>query len=152
LNFISHRGNILKKDVDLENQPKYIDNAISQNFDVEIDIWLKQNKFYLGHDNPSYLIDLNWLNIRANKLWIHCKNYDSISFFSKNYKNKNFNFFWHNNDDMTLTSLGYLWVYPGKQPIKGSIAVLPEIYEDDISDCIGICSDIILKYRNDIIK
>jgi len=36
--------------------------------------------------------------------------------------------------------------YPGKQPIKDSIAVMPELYNDDLSLCIGICSDYISKY------
>jgi hypothetical protein len=58
-----------------------------------------------------------------------------------------FNYFWHEEDTMTLTSHGYMWVYPGKQPIVGSIAVLPEIYNDDLHDCIGICSDYIKNYK-----
>ena len=48
---------------------------------------------------------------------------------------------------MTLTSNGWMWVYPGKQPIKGSIAVMPEIYNDDVSECAGVCSDYIEKYK-----
>ena len=45
-----------------------------------------------------------------------------------------------------MTSKGYIWAYPGKQPIKESIAVLPELYKDNISKCIGICSDYIINY------
>ena len=40
----------------------------------------------------------------------------------------------------------------GKQPIKDSIAVLPELYNDDISSCLGVCSDNISKYKNDYLK
>jgi hypothetical protein len=58
-----------------------------------------------------------------------------------------FNWFWHDVDDMTLTSKGFIWVYPGKQPINNSIAVIPELYEDNISKCIGICSDYIEDYE-----
>jgi hypothetical protein len=39
-------------------------------------------------------------------------------------------------------------VYPGKQPIVGSIAVMPEIHSDEISKCLGICSDFIKKYND----
>jgi hypothetical protein len=42
-----------------------------------------------------------------------------------------------------------IWAYPGKQPIKGSIAVMPEIYNDDLSACAGICSDYIKNYNED---
>ena len=58
-----------------------------------------------------------------------------------------FNYFWHQKDDVTLTSQGYIWAYPGKQPLKNSIAVLPEINKDDISKCSGICSDYIKDYK-----
>jgi hypothetical protein len=47
----------------------------------------------------------------------------------------------------TLTSRGFVWVYPGKQPIEGSIAVLPEVHHDPIDSCIGICSDVIAQYK-----
>jgi hypothetical protein len=40
-----------------------------------------------------------------------------------------------------------MWAYPGNQPLKGSIAVLPEWKEDDVSQCAGICSDYIEKYK-----
>jgi hypothetical protein len=49
---------------------------------------------------------------------------------------------------VTLTSKNKIWAYPGKQPIKHSIAVLPELNEtEDLSFCIGICSDHIEKYK-----
>ena len=58
-----------------------------------------------------------------------------------------YNYFWHEEDTLTLTSKKYLWVYPSKQPIKNSIAVMPELNDDDISECIGICSDYIENYE-----
>jgi hypothetical protein len=60
-----------------------------------------------------------------------------------------FNYFWHEEDTMTLTSYGYMWVYPGKQPVKNSIAVMPEIHNDDISECKGVCSDYIKNYKDE---
>jgi hypothetical protein len=56
-------------------------------------------------------------------------------------------YFWHQDDMVTLTSQGTIWAYPGKQPIKNSIAVMPEIYGDNIIQCLGICSDYIEKYK-----
>ncbi len=58
-----------------------------------------------------------------------------------------FNYFWHETDTVTLTSKSYIWAYPGKQPITNSIAVLPEIYNDNIENCVGVCSDIIEFYK-----
>jgi hypothetical protein len=140
---ISHRGNINGRVVNMENTPEYIDNAIRLNYDVEIDIWYIDGKIYLGHDEPQYEINYDWLNNRLNKLWIHCKNVESLCWI----KNTNLHYFWHESDTVTLTSKNYIWAFPGKQPINNSISVMPEINNDDISKCIGICSDYVSKYN-----
>jgi hypothetical protein len=145
MRLISHRGNIDGKIIDKENSPLYIDQAIKRNFDVEIDLWITENEFYLGHDKPEYPIKLDWMIERKDKLWIHCKNIEAIKYFNIN--QLDLNYFWHENDLMTLTSKGFMWVFPGKQPIKNSVAVMPEINDDNISECFGICSDYIQNYR-----
>ena len=58
---ISHRGNLNGK-TDDENKPKYIEEALSQGFDVEVDVWYDNKQFYLGHDEPQYLIQKDFLN------------------------------------------------------------------------------------------
>jgi hypothetical protein len=40
-----------------------------------------------------------------------------------------------------------VWAYPGKQPIKGSIACMPELENDNVLLCKGICSDYIKRYK-----
>jgi len=142
---ISHRGNINGKFESWENEPTYIDKAISEGYDVEIDVWYKDKVLWLGHDKPDYGIDLIWFRDRLSKLWIHCKNLEALIYF----KNCDYdaNYFWHEQDTVTLTSKKFIWAYPGKQPIKKSIAVMPELYNDDISQCLGICSDYIKNYK-----
>lgn len=141
---ISHRGNTFGKNELEENKPSYINKAINNGYDVEIDVWYIQGEFYLGHDNPEYHITIDWLNNFSNKLWIHCKNIDSVVYFNK--IKSDLHYFWHEKDTVTLTSKNYIWVYPGNQPIKDSIAVMPEIHQEKINDCIGICSDFIQNY------
>lgn len=145
--FISHRGNINGRIPDRENHPDYIDEAINLGYDVEIDLWYINEKFWLGHDKPEYVTTLSWVASRQDKLWIHCKNHEAMVYLNE-YQLLNLNWFWHEEDDMTLTSKRFMWVYPGKQPIKSSIAVMPEINEDDVSLCLGICSDQIEKYKD----
>jgi hypothetical protein len=145
---ISHRGNINGKIVERENQPEYIDEAISLGYDVEIDIWGIDGELFLGHDEPQYPTDFDWLKERSSNLWIHCKNIDALLYFTDiDYSLELFNYFWHETDTVTLTSENWIWAFPGKQPINGSIAVLPEIYNDDVSDAAGVCSDYIEKYK-----
>jgi hypothetical protein len=143
MNLISHRGNIHGPSLERENSPSYIDEAILMGYDVEIDIRYTDDFFWLGHDRAQYSIDIDWLNQRKNKLWVHCKNIKSLLVLQQS----DLNFFWHENDTLTLTSKGIIWAFPGNQPIKNSIAVLPEIYEDDISESLGICTDFIKKYE-----
>jgi len=143
--YISHRGNIDGKNETLENKPSYVDSAISNGYDVEVDVWWFDNQLWLGHDKPQYNVNFRWFHDRISKLWIHCKSVDTVIYFKEcEYE---FNFFWHENDTITLTSLNNIWAYPGKQPIKNSISVMPEIYDDNVSECLGICSDVISKYK-----
>ena len=142
---IAHRGNTDGRFESYENEPNYIDKALKKGYDVEIDIWVIEGNFYLGHDKPQYGITLEWLDKRKNELWIHCKNIEAMEWFNSLFGT--YNYFWHQEDTLTLTSKGYIWAYPGKQPIKASIAVMPEIYNDDISQCLGICSDYIQNYK-----
>jgi hypothetical protein len=142
---ISHRGNLVGPNPERENSQSYIQEALDKGFDVEIDVWVIENKIYLGHDTPQYNIEEIWLQLHNKHLWIHCKNINAVNYFSS--KLKLFNYFWHETDTITLTSLNYIWAYPGKQPIKNSIAVMPEINNDNINECIGICSDYIQNYK-----
>jgi hypothetical protein len=145
--YISHRGNVDGKKPHLENKPEYIDETLSLGYDVEIDVWMIDGVLLLGHDEPQYGITQDWLNKRSEKLWVHCKNIEAMEWFASI---DGFNYFWHEEDTMTLTSMGEMWVYPGRQPVKGSIAVMPERYDDAVSQCLGICSDVIKKYRDEI--
>jgi len=141
---ISHRGNVNGKIPGKENNPEYIDKAISLGYDVEIDIWSIEGVLLLGHDEPQYGISQLWLNQRSQSLWIHCKTIEAMEWFNAI---GGFNYFWHEEDTVTLTSKGFIWAYPGKQPIQQSIAVMPEIHNDNITQCIGICSDYIENYK-----
>lgn len=142
---ISHRGNIDGPFPKFENKPKYINQAIHLGYDVEVDVWLINEILFLGHDKPQYKVNQKWFQDRKEKLWIHCKNTEAIIYFSL--LTTQYNYFWHQEDAVTLTSKNFIWAYPGKQPIKNSVAVMPELYKDNIDTCIGICSDYIKNYK-----
>ena len=137
IKIISHRGNLIGKTSE-ENKPSYIKNALLKGFDVEIDVWIIDDKFFLGHDKPEYNIDVNFL--LNDKLWCHAKNKKALEVLLKN----NIHVFWHENDKFTLTSKGIPWCYPGNY-LKSGITVelnykkkMPEVY--------GICTDYPLKW------
>jgi len=138
---ISHRGNINKKRIEKENTPKYIEQAISLGYEVEIDVWFKDGKFFLGHDTPEEQIEKCWFYNKP--LWCHCKNYSAL----KELIELGVHCFFHDKDDYTLTSKGFIWAYPGKIGGEKTIAVMPDD-NFDISHFEGVCSDNIEKYRN----
>lgn len=147
---ISHRGNINGRFESWENEPTYIDLAITKGYEVEIDVWNIDGVIWLGHDNPIYGgLDTRWFRDRITKLWIHCKNIEALEYFKKfPYE---MNYFWHENDKATITSKGYILSHVDQEPISGSISVIPEKHNFDISKCLGVCSDYIEKYKtNDI--
>tara|TARA_B110000114_G_scaffold169324_1_gene193129 strand:- start:56 stop:487 length:432 start_codon:yes stop_codon:yes gene_type:complete len=141
--YISHRGNLIGKSIKDENNPKYIMNAIENGYDVEIDVWFKNNNFYLGHDEPIFNVDKKFLENK--KFWCHAKNIEALEELSK----IDSHYFWHQNDDFTLTNKGVIWAYPGKHLTENSICVLPESFNQKKFNCLGICSDLIENYKND---
>jgi hypothetical protein len=137
MKLISHRGNLIGPNV-LENSPKFLIQAIEKGFDVEVDIRLIDKKWYLGHDNPEYEITESFIEEINNFTWFHCKNLEALHTFDKN----NHKFFWHQTDDFSLTSNGYIWTYPGKQiNIKSIIVDLKKINLNQYQNCYGICGD-----------
>lgn len=153
MKLIAHRGNISGPNSAEENNPSYIDTALKMSYDVEIDLRYEDQKFYLGHDQAQYEVSEVWLIERKNNLWIHCKDLNSLSALSET--EIDFNYFWHQNDDFTLTSKNYIWTYPGKSFSSKSVIVMPEWntpLEDliDILDyeCFGVCSDYLNYVKN----
>lgn len=149
MKFIAHRGNLKGRDPDNENRPEYIDEAISQGFDVEIDVWFSGGYYLLGHDIPQYMVDLQWLLDRAEYLWCHAKNLDALHdliHYSK------LNVFWHQEDDYTMTTHNFIWTYPGKNIRKFSyrqvILLFDWTYDEIEIPHGGICSDEIILYKN----
>jgi hypothetical protein len=158
MKLIAHRGNTEGPNPLEENKIEYIEEAIENGFDVEIDIWFfpQTNQFFLGHDKPDYPATIFWLAKNIDKLWIHCKNIDALYEFSSN--TSGYNYFWHDTDRYTLTSKDYIWTYPGQSYNPKSIIVMPETMKvfpsfimelEDMKayNCYGICSDYVSKMK-----
>lgn len=137
---IAHRGNISGPNPESENEPLYLVAAIAQGFDIEVDIRMDTDGIYLGHDGPQYQVDEGYLEDIKDHAWFHCKNIEAMGYFVNAMPDARF--FWHKNDDYTLTSNGYIWTYPGKVLTNKSIAVVLD--KTDLSifkDVYGVCSD-----------
>lgn len=133
---IAHRGNTNGPSVH-ENQLWYVQEALDNGFDAEIDVWMIRGKLWAGHNSAQYLLSDDYLVKNMAHLWIHCKNFEALDYFNKNYKS--FNYFWHQDDDFTMTSQGFIWTYPGKAVGESSIIV--DLSGEIGYTCYGICSD-----------
>jgi hypothetical protein len=136
---ISHRGNINGPRRELENKPRYINQALELGYDVEIDVWWKDDGFWLGHDEPQFKVNRQFL--QNDKFWCHAKNIEGYKMLDNN----NIHCFFHQEDDVTLTSKGYIWTYPNKQLTDNSIAVLPKELDKSLN-CYGVCTDFVTRW------
>ena len=144
--WIAHRGNIYGPNKERENTEEYINEALKLGFDVEIDVWLINNEWYLGHDEPQHKTTLEFL--KNDKFWCHAKNLCTLS---ELIKHKDIHTFSHDNDPVIITSKGYLWAFPGMPINSETIAVMPErvnnYSEQQLKNCKGICSDYVAHYK-----
>lgn len=145
--YIAHRGLFLGPDEKLENSPQQIELALKQGWACEIDLWVQDNTLWLGHDLPQYQVGLEF--ITQPGLWIHCKNFSALA-YCQNYSQ--LNYFWHETDAYTMTSKGFLWVYPGKETNHRSIQVMPEMADPELKNinakALGVCSDYVERIRS----
>jgi hypothetical protein len=141
---ISHRGNLNGPDPLTENSPAQIDKCIEKGYQVEIDLWCGVDTvgMYLGHDEPQYPINHQWLSSRWSHLWIHCKNIEALIHLRRNAPHMQF--FWHQEDDYTLTSQGWIWAYPNMNVLfdtEKSVCVMPELNNTDSTNFEAVCTD-----------
>lgn len=146
--YIAHRGLIEGPNEALENNPEHILHVTQElYYDCEVDVRLIKNEWWLGHDEPQYKVDESFIGKKG--LWLHCKNLDALYELSS--RNLHYEFFWHQEDDFTLTSGGYIWTYPGKHLTANSIAVVPEScdnYWDYVKslNLQGVCTKYVKKF------
>ena len=144
---ISHRGNTSGPNKDLENNPDQILKVLKMDLDVEIDVWSLDGSWFLGHDTPDFKVDISFL--QQEGLWCHAKNLEALKLML----DKKIRCFWHQEDDFTLTSNGYIWTYPGKPTGTKSILVVQErqaTIDAKGSMFAGICSDWIYELKKDL--
>lgn len=145
--WIAHRGNVFGPDPERENEPSYIEAALEQGYHVEVDVWFKDGKWLLGHDEGTYEVELDFL--RDDRIWCHAKNLEALSTLIEH----QVHVFSHDCDRVVLTSRGYLWTYPGTTISTHTICVMPEraprgTYTlPDIWSCRGLCSDYVGIYK-----
>ena len=138
MKLISHRGNVRGPLADRENRPSYIDCAIGNGYDVEIDVRLIAGQLWLGHDGPQYKVEHSWLQPRKEYLWIHCKDLAAAK------ECWEYQSFCHTSDPYTYTSTGKIWLHDLSMKIDNNV-IIPMIDDIDYAPMKGkpyaICTD-----------
>lgn len=142
MNIISHRGNINGIITERENSPTYIDCAIGLGYEVEIDVRIVEGSFFLGHDEPQFKVTKKWLELRSNRLWMHCKDLDSAKMLSSI---DGCRYFCHSADPYVLTNTGHLWVHDLSMNIDQT-CIIPLLSKYDVESFdrklpYAICTD-----------
>ena len=140
MKIISHRGNLYGRELDLENSPQYIDEAVKIGFDVEIDVWFMGGEFYLVHDSPKHKTNLKYL--KNKKFWCHAKNPETLEALISN----NVHTFWHDKDVFTITNKGIPLCHINyiNKAINGSVVFATSLKKIKNNNLYGACVDNIL--------
>lgn len=143
--YLSHRGNLNGPDPKRENNPEAVKEVLKLGFQCEVDVWFSNGSFWLGHDRPQHQVDRSFLS--DHKLWCHAK--DLATLHEMKSRGHLMHSFFHQNDDATLTSQGWIWTFPGKPLVSlRSICVLPEKFPKiDWKVAGGICTDFPDRFR-----
>jgi hypothetical protein len=130
---IAHRGNTNGPNPDRENKPDYIMEALKQ-YDVEVDVWYKGGKLYLGHDGPETEIDVSFL--QDNRIWCHAKNAEALAYLLQHFCHV----FAIQENDFTLTSRCIIYGYSRIMLPANSVAIAIDVetLQDGLS---GVCTD-----------
>lgn len=134
---IAHRGNRDGPDPLKENTMPYVIRALDKGLDVEVDVWCVRGVWYLGHDGPEHKTNVEFL--QNEHVWCHAKNITTLMDLLV----AGCHCFFHDKDDATLTSKGWIWTYPGKILTERSIAVMPEKdnHNSVVNGAYGVCTD-----------
>jgi len=141
MKIISHRGNIRGEVSDRENAPSYIDCALGNGYDVEIDLRIIGDELWLGHDEPQYKVTHGWIKERKNNLWIHCKNLEAAK------ETWIYQSFCHTGDPFVFTSTGHIWLHDLSKTVDEK-TIIPLLSNEEVlkfsdlyTGVYGICTD-----------
>ena len=137
---ISHRGNVIGPRPGTENKRDTILDVIERlKIPVEIDIRVKSDIIYLGHDFATESVTPEFLVTNKHMLYIHAKNPETAGYLKD--KQWGLNWFFHDQDKLVLTSKGDLWCFPGVYLPNGITVVLGKKPLTATPPTYGICTD-----------
>lgn len=147
---IAHRANLNGPDPSSENKIESIRIALRLGYDVEVDAWCSGDDLWLGHDKPEIKIAPQiraWL-FSLRRIWWHAKDEETLSLLLRESLRVCGHVFFHSDEAMVMTSLRFVWTYPGHADPPDRerwVCVLPEsvgVTASAVSErWAGVCTD-----------
>lgn len=104
---IAHRGNVEGPNPARENHPDHVQAALDAGFDAEVDVWWRDDAWFLGHDKPQYEVSVGFLIANRARLWCHAKNLPAM----QRLRYLHMRSFFHDRDAFVWTSSGHIWAH-----------------------------------------
>lgn len=147
--YISYRGVFDGNNFQDANTPNQITKAMNFGFNVMIDVWKVNDKFYLGNEQPTTEVTAKYL--QNKRFWLNARNNAMITFLqsepAKNYPN------WFYFPSMPppayVTASNGKLITPGNVPINNnSVIFLPEITDTAMFSTVHLrCFGIVSSYQ-----
>lgn len=151
---ISNRGNITGENKAKQNSVPYIMRAIQLGYDVKIDIWHVNNRWYLGKEKPNCEVPFRFFYINKNMkysggncnkaLWIQCQNIHAFNMLIP-YR-WSLNYFFKNDTNMLFTSFGYIWSSDRINATHECVLATND-YKNVPTAQFGLCTDYVLNLK-----
>jgi hypothetical protein len=138
---IAHRGLVDGPNHSIENSIQTLQERKEAGLHSEIDIWWKDQQFWIGHDEPREPVSLEFLT--SPYFWIHAKHSASFRELQRvsHERGLGLRIFYHTDEDYALTTLGDTIICPGVQDCSGWVYMMPEMCSVTPTESGAICSD-----------
>jgi hypothetical protein len=122
---IANRGNLFGRNLERENSPDYLNEAINQGYHVMVDAWWVEGCFWFGKNRPTHKPiggGIDWLTHAVNSVWIRAK---SAETFVRAH-DLGLNVFWQQSDMYAYSTWGHLLgFYGAEQAGEQFVHVIP---------------------------
>lgn len=135
---ISHLGNIDGRQPERENTLKYLQEALKAGWHICVDVQFLRGSFVLPHDRGFDVAPPGFFS--KQRVWSRCHNAETMDALC----NINAHAFLGVDCALALTSAQFIWTLPPHDLSPRSIAVYPELADDnwlEMFEPAGLCSN-----------
>lgn len=142
MRLIAHRGNTHGPNPARENEPDYLLEALDAGFDVECDVRLVGEYWWLGHDGPQYRARTFLHAVSAeykDRVWFHAKDPHTLAALLDGWF-RCFRCFYHSDETLAVAGGGYIWTCD-RTLVTSRTILMDAGRTEPVEGMFGLCSD-----------